>query len=293
MATTREMIITRSRRFPRMKKYMQVLPAYAILSLWSLFTIFVILWVAETSFKTNRELFKNVWSLPTNLQIENYIKAWSVVKMGPDFINSLLVVSFSVLAVLVLSAPVAYILSRVKFKGSNLLTTIYTAGMGIPIPLLFIPLFVIMSKIRLINTLPGLGLLYVATSIPFTVYLLTGFFGSLPNELEEAAIIDGCSDFQVFSKVMLPLSSPGLITASIFNYIALWNEYQLALVFLSNPTSRTLSLGLYSMSNSMQYTGDWVGLMAGVIIIMIPTIILYIFLSEKMISGITMGAVKS
>jgi len=213
--------------------------------------------------------------------------------MGTYFLNSVGVVFVSVFIILLVSAPASYVLSRVKFRGNNLITLFFTAGMGIPIPLLFIPLFIILTTIKQINTLPGLGILYISFSIPFTVFMLTGFFGSLPNELEEAAIIDGCSDFQVFWRVMLPLASPGLITAAIFNFISLWNEYQVALVFVSEPNNRTLSLGLYSLQNAMQYTGDWVGLMAGVVIIMIPTIILYVFLSEKMISGITMGAVKS
>jgi ABC-type glycerol-3-phosphate transport system permease component len=123
--------------------------------------------------------------------------------------------------------------------------------------------------------------------------MLTSFFATLPQELEEAAILDGCSDIEVFSRVMLPLASPGLLTAAIFNFMFLWTEYQLALVFLSNPELRTLSLGLYALENSMEYTGDWVGLMAGVVCVVVPTIIMYIFLSERMISGITMGAVKS
>jgi N-acetylglucosamine transport system permease protein len=266
--------------------------AYIILGLWSLFTVFVLAWVAVTSVKTNRQLFLNVWSLPTKLQYQNYIKAWTVVKMGSYFLNSLVVVMAAVIIILIASAPASYILSRVKFRGNNLINAIFIAGIGIPVPLLFIPLFVILDKIRLINTLWGLGTIYVAVSIPFTVYLLTGFFRTLPVELEEAATLDGCSDIQVFSKVMLPLASPGLITAAIFNFMFLWNEYQLALVFLSDPKLRTLSLGIYSLENSMEYTGDWVGLMAGVIIVIVPTIILYLFLSEKMIAGITMGAVK-
>ncbi len=171
-------------------------------------------------------------------------------------------------------------------------TNIFTVGIGIPYPLLFIPLFAIMTSLRVINTIPGLILIYVSLSIPFTVYLLTGFFASLPVELEEAGVIDGCSSWQVFRYIMLPLASPGLLTAAIFNGIGLWNEYQLALVFVNNPDNRTLSLGLYSMQNAMQYTGDWPGLFAGVVIIMVPTIFLYIFLSERMVSGITMGANK-
>ena len=175
--------------------------------------------------------------------------------------------------------------------------------MGIPYPLLFIPLFAMLSSVnaflgtfsdwKLKGTMLGLVVIYVSLSIPFTVYLLTGFFKSLPKELEEAAVIDGCTNFQAFWRVMLPLARSGLITAAIFNGIGMWNEFQLALVFLNDQKHRTLSLGLYSFQESMRYSGaDWPGLYAGVVMVMVPTVLLYIFLSEKMISGITMGAVK-
>jgi ABC-type glycerol-3-phosphate transport system permease component len=280
-------------RMDKFKKWAGRLPAYLLLGGWSLFTMFTILWIMMSSLKSTKELFADVWALPTKLHLENYVKALVSADFEVYFLNSFLVVISSVIMILVLSAPASYILSRKKFKGSNLITMIFIAGIGIPFPLLFIPLFQIMTGIKQNNTLVGLGILFVALSLPFTVYMLTSFFGSLPIELEEAAIIDGASDFQVFFKVMFPLATPGLITAAIFNFIGLWNEYQLALVFLNNPKYSTLSLGLYSLSNGMEYTGDWTGLLAGVVIVMIPTIILYIFLSEKMISGITMGAVKS
>ena len=276
----------------KVKKWASLIPSYVILGLWSLFTVFSILWVIASSFKTNRELFTAVWSLPSALNFDNYIKAWTTVKMGQYFSNSLIVVLVSVFIVLFLSAPVSYILTRVKFKGNTVLLLIFIAGIGIPVQLLYIPLFILLTQIGVINSLWGLGLLYVSLSIPFTVFILSGFFASLPKELEEAATIDGCSDFQVYWKVLLPLASPGLITAAIFNFIFLWNEYQIALVFINDPDLRTLPLGLYALSNAMQYTGDWVGLMAGVVIIMVPTIILYTVLSEKMIAGITMGSVK-
>jgi N-acetylglucosamine transport system permease protein len=283
----------RQRRSDAFKKWVGNVPTYLLLGLWSLFTLFIILWIIVSSLKSNKELFANVWALPTQLVFQNYVKALVAARFERFFLNSFVVVMSAVLLILILSAPASYILSRKQFKGSNMITMIFIAGIGIPLPLLFIPLFNIMTQIKINNTLLGLGVLFVALSLPFTVYMLTGFFGSLPVELEEAAIIDGASDFQVFFKVMLPLGMPGLITAAIFNFIGLWNEYQLALVFLNDPKQSTLSLGLYSLSNGMEYTGDWVGLLAGVVIVMIPTIILYIILSEKMISGITMGAVKA
>jgi ABC-type glycerol-3-phosphate transport system permease component len=269
------------------------LPSYTFVVLWALFTIFTTVWVIMTSFKDNRALFRDVWALPQDLQWANYEKAWSVVHMGDYFLNSILVVLASVVLILLLSAPAAYALSRYDFRGFGLLTNFFIAGMGIPYPLLFIPLFGLLSTLKIADTLHGLILVYVSLSIPFTVFMLTGFFRTLPSELADAAYIDGGNELDIFGRVMLPLAAPGIITAAIFNFIGLWNEYMLALIFITEERNRTLSLGLYSLQNSMQYTGDWVGLFAGVVIVMVPSIVFFVLLSEQMISGITMGAVKS
>lgn len=279
-------------RVERRKKFWLQVPAYLILGLWAFFTIFVLGWVLVSSFKGNQEIFKDVFNFPKVWQFGNYIKAWNSAKFALYFKNSIIVTFSAVAGILITSAPAAYILSRVNFKGRNFISMIFIAGMGIPVSLVLIPLYVMMNKIGLVNTFVGLIIVYISLSIPFTVYILTGFFGSLPKELEEAAIIDGCSDFEVFWHIMLPLASPGLLTAAIFNGIGLWNEYQLVLVFIGDGTKRTLALGLYSLQSAMQYTGDWVGLFAGVSIVMVPTILLFVVLSEKMISGITMGANK-
>lgn len=294
MATTTQtstLVLSRRTR-GRLQQLVQHLPAYAILILWSGFTVFAIGWIAMSSLKSTRQLFQEPLALPSEPRFENYDIAWNAVDMSRYFLNSLIVVSISVILILLISAPAAYVLSRIKFRGSNTLTTIFTAGMGIPYPLLFIPLFALMLDLRLTNTLPGLIVVYVSLSLPFTIYILTGFFITLPSELEDAAVIDGCSDYQVYWKIMLPLASPGMLTAAIFNFIGLWNEYQLALVFANTEKTRTLSLGLYALRNALQYTGDWASLFAGIVIIMVPTVLIYIVLSEKMISGITMGSSK-
>lgn len=285
-ATTRQRVPLSDRRWFRQ------LPSYLVLGAWSLFTVFVIGWMALASLKSNREVFRQPWKLPTEPQFGNYERAWNVAQLGDNFFNSLLIVGVSIAILLLISAPASYILSRAKFRGSNLITMIYIAGIGIPYPLLFIPLFAMLASLSLTNTREGLILVYVSLSIPFTVYILTGFFASLPSDLEEAAVIDGANDFQVFRHVMLPLASPGILTAAIFNFIGLWNEFQLALIFIQDPEQRTLSLGLYSLKNAMTYTGDWAGLFAGVVLVMAPTVLLFILLSERMISGITMGSVK-
>lgn len=279
-------------RQARRRKYLALAPSYLLLGAWSLFTVFVIAWVVIASLKTNAEIFQDVFGLPETWQWSNYTKAWNAANFSVYFRNSVIVTFSAVILILVVAAPAAYVLSRMNFRGRGTLTNVFIAGMGIPVMLILIPLFVIVTQLQLVNTLPGLILIYATVAIPFTVYILTGFFASLPKELEEAGVIDGCSDFGVFRHIMLPLASPGLITAAIFNGIAIWNEYMLVLVFVSDGDKRTLSLGLYSLQNAMQYTGDWAGLFAGVCIVMVPTIILFIVLSERMISGITMGAVK-
>jgi ABC-type glycerol-3-phosphate transport system permease component len=268
------------------------LPSYILLGGWSVFTILAISWVALASLKTNRDVFRKPFEIPAQPQLQNYSRVWENSQVGQSFINSLILVGISVFFILLVSAPAAYVLSRAKFKGRGLLTMVFIAGIGIPYPLLFIPLFALLAGLKLINTMPGLILVYVSLSIPFTVYILTGFFGSLPQEIEDAAVIDGCNDFDVFRRVMLPLASPGIITAAIFNFIALWNEFQLALIFIQDPKMRPLSLSLYSLKNSMTYSGDWAGLFAGVVIVIVPTVILFVVLSERMISGITLGSVK-
>jgi N-acetylglucosamine transport system permease protein len=276
----------------RLRRSLPRVPATTVLVLWTAFTIFAFLWIVMASFKGNQELFANAWSLPTTFHFENYVKAWSVVRMGDYFLNSLVVVSISTATIVAVSAPAAYVLSRIPFPGREVVNSSFIIGMGVPYQLLLVPLFVLLTQIKLVDTLPGLMTVYVALSLPFTVFLLSGFFRSLPSELEDAAAIDGASEYQIFYRVMLPLASPGIITAAIFNFIGLWNEYMLALVMINDQDKRTLSLGLYGLQGSMQYTADWVGLFAGVVIVMVPTFILFVVLSERVIEGITLGATK-
>lgn len=267
--------------------------SYLVVGGWSAFSVFFVLWIVLASLKRNRDLFGKPWSIPADPAWGNYVKTWVNSRFGDYFLNSLVVTSVSVIALLLVSVPAAYVLSRGRFTGRTALSNFFAFGMGVPMPLLFVPLFVIMTTIRLGDSLTGLSIVYVALSIPFSIYVLEGFFASLPSELESAAIIDGCSDFQVFRHVMLPLAGPGIATVAILNFVGLWNEYQLSMVLINSPENRTLSLGIYSLITSMQYSGgDWASLFAGVTIVMVPTILLFIILSERMISGITMGGVK-
>jgi len=259
---------------------------------WSIFSIFAFAWVVMTSLKSNHELFTNVWSLPKEPQWSNYVKVWTLSQLGTGFANSMLLVLSSVAVLVVVASPAAYVLARKPFKGSDALTNFFTFGMGIPSQLLLVPLFFLMFKMKLVDSLFGLAIVYVALSLPFTIFYLVGFFRTLPGELEEAAMIDGCTSFQAFSRIMLPLASPGVLTVSIFNFLFLWNDFLLALTFLSSNDKFTLSLGLFGLKGTMQYTGDWVGLFAGFTLIMLPILIVYLFLSNQMVEGLTAGATK-
>ena len=265
---------------------------YLFLGGWTLFGIYAIGWIILASFSTTGEIFRGTL-LATGVHWEAYIKALKTENMGLYFINSIIYVFTAIFFILLISAPAAYVLSRAIFPGRNFLYTMFIAGQGVPGVMLLIPLYIIALKFSLVNT-SGIGLIivYVTTSIPFAVYFLGSFFASLPKELEEAARIDGCTDIQAFWKVMLPLAQPGLITMGVFQFVSLWNDYFWALVFVNTDKQRTIALGLQSLIQSMQYTGDWAGMFAGVVIVFVPTFILYIVLSERIIAGITIGAVK-
>ncbi len=270
-------------------------PYYAVLIAWAFITIFIFIWLLGSSFKTNQEVFGSPWALPTTpLQAAgaNYGKAWGLAHMNIYFANSVLVTVASVVLVVAVSAPAAYALSRVAFPGNSLVTYYFIAGMGLPFQLIMIPLFVLLARLHLADTLQGLILTYVGVSIPFTILLLTGFFRTLPTELEDAAAIDGCSEFSIFWRVMLPLAGPGLSTAAIFNFVSMWNEFLLAMLIINNDKLRTMPLGVMNIRYSMQYTADWAALFAAVVIVIVPNFLIYLALSERVMSGLTLGASK-
>jgi len=268
------------------------LGGYSILFLWVVGTLFAVGWVIFTSFKTNRELFQNVWSLPESLRWENYVTAWTVGRIADYFLNSIFVTVVSVATVVLVSAMAAYALSRFEFRGNTLLLFTFIAGLAVPLQLLLIPLSFLLRDLHLLDTRIGLIIVYIAVLIPFDTFILTGFFKSLPVAIEEAAILDGCSDFGVFWRIALPLAYPGIIKVAIFNFINNWNEYLLALCFIISPKNRTLPLGIYNLKVAMEQTMDWVVLFAGLVILMLPAFIFYLLFRKRIATGLTAGALK-
>jgi N-acetylglucosamine transport system permease protein len=191
-----------------------------------------------------------------------------------------------------ISAMAAYVLAKYRFRGSNALFMLFLGGMMFPQFLVIVPLFLQMSALKLDDNLFGLTLVYIAFSLPFTVFVLTGFFHQLPDELAEAAMLDGCGHQATFWRIMWPLAKPGLVVVTIFDVIGLWNEYNLALVLMRTRESFTLPRALDSLQLTAQYLGDTGALMAAMVIVVLPVLLVYWLLKEKIHEAMLAGAVK-
>ncbi|MDQ3403767.1 MAG: carbohydrate ABC transporter permease [Actinomycetota bacterium] len=265
--------------------------------LFTALNIVVLYWLIAAAFKTPIEIFNKPFALPQQWiargePFRNFIYAWNNAGFGRAFVVTVLLVAVSAVVIVLVSAPAAYALTRLGVRGTNGLTNFIAIGMGIPFQTVVIPLFIGMAKLDLTNNLFGMFLIYVALSIPFTVFLMTGFFKSLPDELEEAAAIDGASPSRTFFSIMLPLAKGGLITALIINAIGLWNETLLAIVFLNENANFTLARALFSFYGAASYQSEYGGLIAGVAIVVLPMLVLYILLARRIITGLTLGAGK-
>lgn len=276
------------------KKEVKLLPGYLLLMIWVLFTLMLLGWVLGASFSTTKEIFAGkVFSFETGLHFENYIKAWTSQNVSTIFMNSLVYTLVSCACLIVICAPCAYVLARFTFLGNKAIQTGFVSAMGVPVIMIILPLFVVISKMGVLNHVLAnrvtLILLYIGINVPYTTIFLLTFFSNISKTYEEAAAIDGCPPKKTFWKIMLPMAQSGIVTVTIFNFINIWNEYFLSLILANSDRVKPVAVGLYGMINSMKYTGDWSGMFAAVIIVFMPTFLLYIFLSEKIIAGVTGG----
>ena len=259
---------------------------------WAVTVIFPMIWMIYSSFKTDQELFFSPWAAPVELQWDNFARAWTKAHVGDYLLNTLIVVVPALLLTLIISAMAAYVLARFEFVGRRFLFYMFLSGMLFPVFLALVPLFNLVNHLKMLNTFHGLIIVYIAYSLPFTIFFLTGFFKTLPTEIEESAIMDGANPYQVFFKVMLPMASPGLISMGIFNFLGMWNQYVLPLVLISDESKYMLSQGLAFMLFKQFYENDWSALFAALTIIMVPTLIVYITFQKQIQDGITTGALK-
>ncbi len=251
-----------------------------------------ILWAIVTSFKTSAEFLQSPWILPAEPQFVNYINAVQKAHMGLYFINSIGVTLLSLAILLFLVIPASYALGRQRFFGSRVINLLILAGLFINANYIVVPLFILMKNLNTLDNRLMLCLVYAATAIPFNVYLLSGFMKGIPKDYEDAASIDGCGHMLILYRIIVPMARPGLVTVSLFGFMTFWNEYMLALTLLTTPGKRTLSVGLKNLMEIQKYATDWGAMFAGLVIVMLPTMIFYGFVQKKLTSGITLGGIK-
>ena len=274
------------------KREAKNMPAYIILSLWILFTAIILGWILAASLSTSREIFSgNVFKFETGLHFENYAKAWKQHNVSRFFANSLLYSVTTCVVVILISAPAAYVISRFDFVCKRVLKSSMITAMSVPAIMIILPLFALTTRLGIKGRIL-LICLYIFLKVPYTTVYLLNFFATISRSYEEAAYIDGCSPMRTFWKIIFPLVQPGLVTVSIFNFLGTWNEFFLALIFAPSGEMAPVGVGLLQIVNAMKYTGDYGGLFAAVIIVFLPTFLLYVFLSERIIQGVTGGGVK-
>ncbi|WP_044356586.1 ABC transporter permease subunit [Paenibacillus alvei] len=282
-------------QYPRKRSHMMVRALmYALLGIWTLLVMYPLLWSILGSFKTNQQFLLNApWSLPEwPFEWANFTTVWNNYHLGTYFMNSLIVTVVSTVLALLLSSTTSYIIARFPFRGSMALYNLYLSSMMIPLILGLIPLFFLLSNLHLDNSLLGLILVYTVTNLPFGVFVLVGFFRSMPKELDEAASIDGSSYYGVFFRIMLPLAKPGLISVGMMNVLNIWNEYIIGTVLVNDPEKYTIPVGIAIMQAEMQYRTEWGPLFAGLLLSIIPVLILYMIFQKQITSGMMAGAIK-
>lgn len=271
---------------------------YLCLTIFALSILVPVVWVFMASFKTNSEFYENPWALPLSFYLDNFKDAWSAANMGEYFFNSVIVTLMALIILLAISLPFSYILARMSFKGRRFVNSYIKAGLFINLSYIVIPIFLLLrdtSKLiptSLLNNRFVLALIYASTAVPFTVYLLTNFFSSISKSYEEAAYIDGAGYFRTMVDIMIPMAKPAVITVILFNFLSFWNEYILALTLMTNPSKRTLPVGLINLQQAARGAANYGRLYAGLVIVMIPTLIIYILVQKQLTEGMMVGGDK-
>lgn len=243
-----------------------------------------------SSFKSTREIFLRPFSLPTAFSFENYKTVWIDKGFGGYFLNSLWMTAISMGFVLLLGSMAAYGVSRYVYKLRTGVYMLFLSGIMLPLKAAVIPLFLLMKRLGFTDKPISVILIFVAMGLPSTIFILSGFMKTIPKDLEYAARIDGCNDWAIYRKVVMPVVAPAVALVTIYNSVPIWNDFFFPLVFLQNPKYRTLPLGLTTFFG--QYSTDWSLLFTALTIAILPILVLYIFLAKYFIKGMTAGAVK-
>lgn len=265
--------------------------------------IIPIVWIVMASLKTQGEFYLNPWKLPDGFHWKNFVDAFVEAKMGQYFVNSVIVTVIAILILLVVALPAAYVLARYEFKSKKLINALVMGGLFINVNYIVVPIFLMLldwnknAKNLLgfsnlfINNRFTLALVYAATALPFTIYLLRSYFRTLPKAFEEAAYMDGASRFVTMTKIMIPMAKPSIITVILFNFLGFWNEYIIALTLMPGDL-KTLPVGLINLQQAARGAANPGPMYAGLAMVMIPTLILYMFVQKELTQGMTLGGIK-
>ena len=274
---------------------MKTVRTWCIRILMILFTViflYPLFWNLMSAFKTNAEYLTDPYALPTALNLDNFVAAWQKANIAAYFGNSIFVTVFSTVLLLLLVIPISYVLARYRFAGSKLISAIYMACIFLQATYIMIPLFLELQAVNGLNTCRYYVLFMQLCSFLFVIFTLQGFMSAVPRDYEESARIDGATNIQLLSRVMVPLAKPGIATITMLSAMGFWNEYPLALVLLTEDAKKTLPIGMANLFEVQKYATDWGALFAGLVIVMIPTIIIYLIGQRYLLQGIGAGGLK-
>lgn len=277
---------------------------YFVLCMLAITIVVPVAWVFMASVKENREFYGNPWTLPEGLYWQNFVDAWNKASMGDYMINSVIVTALAIVLLLVIALPAAYCLARFNFKGRKFLNTAFMAGLFINVNYIVVPIFLMLrdgdnflkkigGEAFLLNNLFVLAVVYAATALPFTIYLLSGYFVTLPHDYEEAAYIDGAGFFTTMIRIIFPMAKPSIITVILFNFLSFWNEYIISMTLMSSAKGpKTLPVGLLNLMQAQQSAAEYGMMYAGLVLVMLPTLILYMCVQKQLTEGMTVGGLK-
>ncbi|MGL5677160.1 MAG: carbohydrate ABC transporter permease [Cellulosilyticaceae bacterium] len=290
-------------KIKRQEKVYQTI-VYIMLAILAMSIIVPVGWAFVASIKKDSEFYGNPWALPEGFHWQNFVNAFEQANMGEYLLNSVMVTSMALSLLLIVALPAAYVLARYKFKGNVILNTLFMGGLFINVNYIVVPIFLMLvdadkvidqlfgNKI-LLNNIFVVALVYAATALPFTIYLLASYLKTIPKEYEEAASVDGAGHFKTMTAIILPMTKPSIITVVLFNFLLFWNEYIIALTLMPGiDAPKTLPVGLMNLMAAQKSSVQYGRMYAGLVIVMLPTLLLYMMVQKKLTKGMMAGGLK-
>ena len=276
---------------------------YLVLGLLAVLILIPVVWVMVASVKETVEHYGSPWALPTHIHWQNFADAWTKANMGGYMLHSVTITAMALGILLVVALPASYCLARFKFVGNKLLNTCFMAGLFINVNYIVVPIYLMLSdadkwckttlgQAMLLNNHFVVAVVYAATALPFTIYLLSSYFATLPHDFEEAAYIDGAGYWRTMLEIIFPMAKPSIITVILFNFLSFWNEYIIIKTLVTDKEMWTLPAGLLNLMQAQQSAAEYGPMYAGLVLVMLPVLILYICVQKNLTKGMTVGGLK-